>query len=281
MQCNTCGRELDNNARFCTTCGYRVTKEQQQATQQTTVTNVITINTGQNSTPSSRQIYINKSFDELKAAAKSQIRGNIAVLFIMILFWQVLTTTMQVPSVIEALATLEFISAPSEIWMTLGLFASIFSFIFPAVMEWGLIANSARVYSNEKATIATGFSGFKNMGAAIGTYIMMSLYLFLWALLFVIPAIVKAYSYACSMFIRFENPNWTANDCITKSREIMDGHKMRLFCYDMYFALLFFLSIFTLFIALIWLLPYYYQFRYNFYQSIKKNNTCNNEVNPI
>lgn len=59
---------------------------------------------------------------------------------------------------------------------------------------------------------------------------LTGLYIGLWSLLLVIPGIVKSYSYAMTPFILSENPEMSANDAITASRELMDGHKWDLFC---------------------------------------------------
>ncbi len=59
---------------------------------------------------------------------------------------------------------------------------------------------------------------------------LTGLYIGLWSLLLVIPGIVKSYSYAMTPFILSENPDMPANDAITASRELMDGHKWDLFC---------------------------------------------------
>ncbi len=63
---------------------------------------------------------------------------------------------------------------------------------------------------------------------------LTGLYIGLWSLLLVIPGIVKSYSYAMTPFILSENPEMSANDAITASREMMDGHKWALFC--LYFS---------------------------------------------
>lgn len=59
---------------------------------------------------------------------------------------------------------------------------------------------------------------------------LTGLYIGLWSLLLVIPGIVKSYAYAMTPFILSENPEMSANDAITASKEMMDGHKWDLFC---------------------------------------------------
>ena len=74
------------------------------------------------------------------------------------------------------------------------------------------------------------FSQFHRLGDGFCMKFFMGLYSFLWSLLFVIPGIVKRFSYAMTPYILAENPGMTANEAITQSRHIMKGNKWRLFC---------------------------------------------------
>ena len=60
-------------------------------------------------------------------------------------------------------------------------------------------------------------------------YLLVSIYTCLWALLFYIPGIVKSFSYSMSWFVLAENPHLSADEAITASRRIMNGHKWELF----------------------------------------------------
>lgn len=82
------------------------------------------------------------------------------------------------------------------------------------------------------------------------------LYTFLWTLLFVIPGIVKAYAYSMTPFIMAENPEMTAKEAITASKELMDGHKGELFVLDLTFLGWDLLAGLTLNIGCIFLNPY-------------------------
>jgi uncharacterized membrane protein len=48
-------------------------------------------------------------------------------------------------------------------------------------------------------------------------------------LLFIIPGIIKSFSYALTPYILKDNPDLKFNSAITKSREMMNGHKLELF----------------------------------------------------
>ena len=61
-------------------------------------------------------------------------------------------------------------------------------------------------------------------------------YLHLWLLLLVVPGLVKFCSYAMTEFVAVDHPDWSAGRCITESRRLMDGHKLRYFLMLLGFA---------------------------------------------
>lgn len=95
----------------------------------------------------------------------------------------------------------------------------------------------------ELSHITYGFkSNWKNL---VKTMFLKDIYLFLWTLLFIIPGIIKSYSYRLVPYILAENPNMDANEAITLSRDMMNGQKMKAFLYDLSFIGWVLLSFFT------------------------------------
>ncbi|MCR1809210.1 DUF975 family protein [Haploplasma modicum] len=102
--------------------------------------------------------------------------------------------------------------------------------------------------------------------------LLKSIFLFLWTLLFIIPGLIKSYSYAMADYIALDNPKLEANDVITKSREMMDGNKLRLFLLHLSFIGWFLLGILTFGIGLIFLAPYIKAAETAFYLNLLGNN---------
>ena len=69
----------------------------------------------------------------------------------------------------------------------------------------------------------------ESLGSRIALSILKNLYIALWSLLFIIPGIVKSYSYMLAELISLQRPDMTASECITESRRLMNGHKMNMF----------------------------------------------------
>ena len=82
----------------------------------------------------------------------------------------------------------------------------------------------------EEARVGDLFSQFGRFADGFLMQLLTELYIGLWSLLFIIPGIVKSFSYSMTPYILYENPNLSANEAITESRKIMDGNKGRLFC---------------------------------------------------
>lgn len=101
------------------------------------------------------------------------------------------------------------------------------------------------------------------------TLIKMGIFIVLWSLLLVIPAIVKFYSYSQTPFILADDPN--EKDAITKSRMMMNGHKLELFWLQFSFIGWFILSGLTF--GLVWIFyvgPYYNQTMALYYLALKE-----------
>ena len=104
---------------------------------------------------------------------------------------------------------------------------------------------------------------------------LMSVFIFLWSLLFVIPGIIKAFSYAMTPYILEEHPELTANEAIDHSRAMMKGHKFDLFWLYLSFIGWGILCIFTLGIGLLWLVPYMQTAQSSFYEDVKADYEAN------
>ena len=91
------------------------------------------------------------------------------------------------------------------------------------------------IRKNRKPEIGQMFDGFSNFTNAFILAILNSILIYLWTLLFIIPGIVKTYSYSMSFYILADNPDMSPNDARKKSMEMMKGNKWRLFCLDFSF----------------------------------------------
>lgn len=141
--------------------------------------------------------------------------------------------------------------------------------LFTGLISFGLCSAFLSVIRVKTMKIENLFDCTKNFGTVFVANILMGIYTFLWSLLFVIPGIVKSYSYAMTNYILLDNPNMTASEAITESRKMMDGHKLELFILDLSFIGWYFLSVFTFGILLLYVEPYMMATRAAFYENLR------------
>ena len=65
--------------------------------------------------------------------------------------------------------------------------------------------------------------------------LLRDVFLALWYCLLFIPGIIKSYSYMMVPYIVNDNPELSAKEVITRSREMMNGNKWRAFLLDLSF----------------------------------------------
>lgn len=107
------------------------------------------------------------------------------------------------------------------------------------------------------ASLSAVKTGFSHYGRTFLTLFLTDFFLCLWALLLVVPAIIKAYSYRMVPYILAEHPELSPTEIITRSREMMNGHKWNAFLYDLSFIGWYLLSALTLgLVGIFWSRPY-------------------------
>ena len=113
-----------------------------------------------------------------------------------------------------------------------------------------------KVIQREPLGIEDAFSGFKNFGKSIGLFFWQLLWVFLWTLLFIIPGIIKSYSYCMSFYILADHPEITVREAMNESKRMTQGHKMDLFILQLSFIGWGILATLTFGIGYFWLIPY-------------------------
>ncbi len=92
--------------------------------------------------------------------------------------------------------------------------------------------NTARRVENSIGNLFDGFGFFLRIFLL---YLVQALFIFLWALLFIIPGIVAAYRYRLAIYLLLEHPEMRVMDCIRESKRLMNGRKLELFTLDLSF----------------------------------------------
>ena len=176
----------------------------------------------------------------LKAKAKEQIQGKIGILFL---------CSLVVFIVICVSSFVAWLIAP--------------------IMAMGMTMVYLGVSNNQEPKVEGVFGGFNIFGKAWFLSFLMELFIMLWAMLFVIPGIIKGYSYSMAPYILADNPTMTAREALNESKRITNGAKMDLFILELSFIGWALLGVVTFGLALIYVVPYMAATRANVYQSLK------------
>ena len=84
-------------------------------------------------------------------------------------------------------------------------------------------------YRWHQANVGILFLPFHRYGRVLGGSLWKYLWVFLWSLLFVVPGIVKYYSYFCTEYILADSPNVEATRALDLSKKMMHGNKAKVF----------------------------------------------------
>ena len=155
---------------------------------------------------------------------------------------------------------------------SVGTIFTLLSVLVKGPMEYGftrVLTNVAR--NKKKADIKDLFDGYREaVTESVVLGLLRSVFIVLWGLLFIIPGIIKAYSYSMAMFIQqdSEDKNWRS--CLDRSQQMMQGNKGRLFLLDLSFIGWYIVGALCLGIGIIWVAAYHSVARAHFYEELRR-----------
>ncbi len=184
------------------------------------------------------------SNSQIRQNARTQLKGNLGLLIGVLIVY----------SVIYSLASSTGVGA----------------IVLAGPLLLGVTWHVLNVKRNGKGEFGDLFKGFNNFGTALVTELLREIYMLLWSLLFIIPGIVKSFSYALTMYILHDNPNMSANEAITLSRKMMNGNKGKLFALELSFIGWHILGLLTFgILEIVYVTPYQILAETNFYDEVK------------
>lgn len=136
-------------------------------------------------------------------------------------------------------------------------------------MELGLVSYFLLLKRDKSAKMEDLFTGFREFESALILYIVRTVFIILWSLLFIVPGIVAALRYSMAFYILYDNPDLTGMEALNQSKEMMEGRKGKLFGLYLSFIGWAILCLFTLGIGYLWLIPYIKASEANFYEDLK------------
>lgn len=146
---------------------------------------------------------------------------------------------------------------------------AILVFLIGGAIELGIRNYFLKLNYDMNPEIGEMFAYLKIFGKALGLRIVMTIFIFLWSLLFIIPGIVAAYRYSMATYIMAENPDIGIMEAIDASKAMMADRKWNLFCLDISFIGWIILCGFTFGLGYLLLHPYMESAKAHFYLTLK------------
>ena len=87
----------------------------------------------------------------------------------------------------------------------------------------------------------------------------------------IVPGIIAGIKYSMAYYIVNDNPEIGGLEAIRRSKEMMEGHKMRFFEFWLSFLGWFILGIATFGLGMIYAVPYYRAAKANFYSDLAES----------
>ena len=215
---------------------------------------------------------------ELRAQARERLEGQWGTFVLMTFLMLVIQTILQIPGYIGSL--LEILS-PENVLASLS-FSNISNILslLALPLSWGLTVSLLRNHREESVDLENLFDGFRGgrYTRVFCALFLVNLFTFLWTLLLIIPGIMKAFSYALTPYIIMDEPELTARQAITRSCEIMEGRRWKLFCLYLSFIGWGILSLLTFGIGFLWLVPYMNASIAAFYEDARAEYEAENSI---
>ena len=215
---------------------------------------------------------------ELRAQARERLEGKWGTFVLMTFLFYVIQALLQIPgSVGDLLKVLSPENAlTSESLSTLSVMLSLLAL----PLSWGLTVSLLRNHREESVDLENLFDGFRGgrYTRVFCALFLVNLFTFLWALLLIIPGIMKAFSYALTPYIIMDESELTARQAITRSCEIMEGRRWKLFCLYLSFIGWGILSLLTFGIGFLWLAPYMNASIAAFYEDARAEYEAENSI---
>jgi len=176
---------------------------------------------------------------EIRARARRSLSGNWTSAVLHVLLFYVVT------AVVGFIAVIPFVG-----WIG--------SLLVTGALTYGITVFFLELSRGKQPSTETLFSGFARFVDTFVLYILMAIFTFLWTLLLIVPGIIAVFRYSQAYYILKDNPGMRPMDAIRRSKELMVGHKGRLFILYLTFIGWWLLACITCGIGYLWLLPYVY-----------------------
>lgn len=161
----------------------------------------------------------------IREAARASLAGRWqeAAIF-MAVYYAVSTLVSQILGLFFSLSK-EVLVMGQLVPVSLSYGSSIYSFLISGPIAFGSALFFLAFFRRQKTDVGMLFEGFSHFGRAFILMLLMSVKIFLWSMLFIIPGIIATLRYSQAFFVMVDHPDYSASECIDESKRLMLGNK--------------------------------------------------------
>ncbi|MDQ0148244.1 DUF975 family protein [Eubacterium multiforme] len=200
------------------------------------------------------------STGELKSRARMQLRGK----------WGISIVAFLIYSVIIGMGASKEIGDYFDINKVV-FFTNAVGFLLGGLITVGISKFSLNLVRGKEISINDLFSNFDIYLKTLGLNILSGICIFIGTLFFVIPGVIIAIMFSQAYYILSEDKEKSITQCLRESSELIRGYKWDYFVLELSFIGWWIVSILTLGIGSLWVIPYQGITETNFYLELKEN----------
>lgn len=181
-------------------------------------------------------IIIRETSSEIRAIARNALRENWAAVAIAMAVYYLMTST--IPAVLTEIMPFGVIrqyNALLQDYVEFSYLSGLYEFVLEGAFALGVCSFMLSFFRARDINAGYIFNGFEHFLKAFCLTFMIGLFVFLWALLLVVPGIIALIRYSQAYYILEDHPEMGVMECIAESKRIMTGNKARYFCLNLSF----------------------------------------------
>ena len=176
-------------------------------------------------------IIVRETSSEIRAIARSSLKGCWPQVAIGVFLYYVMTTT--IPVLLGYLMPFASYQYYNELFgqsISLSYVARLYNLVLTGAFELGLCSFMIGFFRRRESNPAGIFNGFESFPKAFCLFIVQNFFIALWTLLLIVPGIIAAIRYSQAFYVLADNPDKGIMECIEDSKRMMNGNKGKFFC---------------------------------------------------
>lgn len=160
----------------------------------------------------------------IRKIARETLRGHWKEMFIAMFIYTLLTgyVSAVLDTIFPNIQTLDLYG--QYLSYNASFVGSIYEVLLTGAFMYGLALFMLTFFRTKRTDNKLLFEGFSMLGKTILLQIVITVFIFLWTLLFIIPGIIAAIRYSMAFYILADHPEYSVTQCINESKARMRGN---------------------------------------------------------